>query len=217
MEAASAREFGLPPDKSSGLQKDAKIEAAEEARRHFALGREQGIAEGRELERREQAANLLEFEKATVQQAAQLAKNLARERDRFLRALEPQVAKLALSIASRVLRYEAQTDSLFLIGAARIALGQLTKPATVQIRVPAASAERWTEKIAGFSDLKVKPAVIADPELRLGDCILESDLGVADIGVISQLTEISRGLLNEISAASLAEDLQMVWKSREDA
>ncbi len=106
-------------------------------------------------------------------------------------------------------------DSLFLIGAARVALDQLAQSATVRMRVPVEDAGLWSETIARLADVKVKPAVIGDAELHLGDCILETDLGVADIGAVSQLTEISRVLLNGFSAAAPAGDLQTIWKNQE--
>ena len=59
------------------------------------------------------------------QQLAALVAHFASERDRFLHVVEQEVVKLALAIAARILRREAQMDPLLLTGAVRVALGQL--------------------------------------------------------------------------------------------
>ena len=60
------------------------------------------------------------------------------ERDRYFEAVEHEVVKLALAVAARILRREAQMDPLLLTGAVRVALGQLSASTQVRSRVPAA-------------------------------------------------------------------------------
>ena len=52
---------------------------------------------------------------------------MPQERDRYLHAVEHEVVKLALAVAARILRREAQMDPLLLTGAVRVALGQLSR------------------------------------------------------------------------------------------
>jgi hypothetical protein len=59
-------------------------------------------------------------------QAAELIQSFTQERDRFLHAVEREVVELALAVAARILRREAQMDPLLLTGAVRVALGQLS-------------------------------------------------------------------------------------------
>ena len=63
---------------------------------------------------------------AAPRQAAELCESFAEERDRYLHAVEQEVVRLALAVAARILRREAQMDPLLLTGAVRVALGQLS-------------------------------------------------------------------------------------------
>ena len=122
--------------------------------------------------------------------------SFTRERDRFLQAVEQEVVKLALAVAARILRREAQMDPLLLTGAVRVALGQLAGASEVRLRVPAAEADLWKETIALVPHLTMKLAVEAGEGMRLGDCVIESQVGTVDLGVRSQLGEIERGFFD---------------------
>src|SRR5262249_30280359 len=134
-----------------------------------------------------------------IKEIAEFAEKWEHDRDIYLHALEQETIKLSLSIASRILRREAEMDPLFLLGAVRVSLGQLAETTTVQVRVPADDVDLWSETIAHLPNLRVKPAVIADDKMHLGDCVLETDMGTADLAMGSQLKEIARGLLDEAS------------------
>jgi len=162
----------------------------------FELGRMQGFNEGRIAERLEQAGCCERIDKERIEEAAKLYEQFARERERFLRFIEPQVVKLAVEIASRILRREAQVDPLLLTGSIRIALGQLADRTAVKMRVPASDAQLWSETIDHLPNLRMKPQIVADEDLEQGECELESDAGSADLGLDSQLREIARSLCN---------------------
>lgn len=170
--------------------------AASESAAAFEAGRAQGILEGRQAQKAEQDAALREHETQRIKQAAQLAEQFAHERDHFLQSAEQEVARLALAIAARILRREAQVDPLFLIGAVRVALGQLAETTKVQLRVPSAEAELWTETLSHIPNLRVLPGVVADEHLKPGDCSVETELGSADLGVCAQLGEVERLLFD---------------------
>ncbi len=165
---------------------------AEEARKAFEAGRERGREEAREAGR-EAAANARAQEEHRM---TSLIENFAEARDRYLRAVESEVVKLALAIASRILRREAQMDPLLLTGAVRVALGQLSSTTEVTLRVPAGDLDLWREAIAHIPNLAVKPEVMAGEGLRLGECIVESKVGIVDLGIRSQLGEIERGFFD---------------------
>jgi flagellar assembly protein FliH len=171
---------------------------AEEARRSFEAGRERGLLEGRQAEREAQVAAQSAADQRRMGQAAELIESLAQERDRYLRAVEHEVVELALAVAARILRREAQMDPLLLTGAVRVALGQLSASTQVRLRVPPAELELWTEVIALLPNLAVKPVVIAGEGMRLGDCVIETGLGSVDLGIRAQLGEIERGFFDRV-------------------
>jgi flagellar assembly protein FliH len=173
---------------------------AGEAHRSFEAGREQGRQEGRQAEREAQAATWNSAEEGRVRQVAGLIESFAQERDRYLQAVEQEVVKLALGIAARILRREAQMDPLLLTGAVRVALGQLSGSTEVRLRVPSAELDLWTDVIALLPNLSPKPAVVAGEGMRLGDCAIETTLGSVDLGIRSQLGEIERGFFDRAGA-----------------
>jgi flagellar assembly protein FliH len=178
---------------------DAKL--AEETAKSLEAGRERGRQEGREMERVAQAAAIKNEEERRKQQLAKLVGEFAAARDRFLEDVEHEVVKLALAVAARILRREAQMDPLLLTGAVRVALGQLAGATEVQLRVPVAEMDLWTEAIALLPNLTLKPAVVAGEGMRLGDCVIESKVGTVDLGVRSQLGEIERGFFDRTGAS----------------
>ena len=152
------------------------------------------IEEGREAERAgagrcRRAAE----EKPHPRRPPQLVEKFARQRDRYFQAVEQEVVKLALAVAARILRREAQTDPLLLMGAVRVALGQLAASTEVRLRVPAADLDLWTEAMALLPNLGSKPAGGSRRWDALGECAIETALGTADLGIPAQLAEMERG------------------------
>jgi flagellar assembly protein FliH len=192
---------------------------AEEARRSFEAGCERGRQEGRQAEREAQAVAQASGERGRMRQAAELIESFALERDRYLHAVEHEVVALALAVAARILRREAQMDPLLLTGAVRVALGQLSGSTQVRLRVPAAELDLWTEAIALLPNLALKPAVLAGDEMRLGDCAIETEVGSVDLGLRAQLAEIERGFFDRpggcrAEAAAAANSMECAPESR---
>jgi flagellar assembly protein FliH len=171
---------------------------AEATRRSFEVGRERGREEGRRAERETAAPAAAAEEERHRRQAAELVENFAGERDRYLQTVEQEVVRLALAVAARILRREAQMDPLLLTGAVRVALGQLAATSEIRLRVPAKEAELWKETIALLPRLAVKPLVVAEESMLLGDCAIESKVGSVDLGIRTQLGEIERGFFDRM-------------------
>ena len=174
-----------------------RASTAELAKRSFDAGREQGIREAREMAASEQSGLLQVTNKALVEQSARLASQVKNDCESFLHEAEHELVRLALAIAARILRREAQMDPLSLIGAVRVALGQLAATIQVRLRVPAAESGLWTETLAHIPNLRVKPAVIPDDSMQLGDCRIETEMGSVDLGLHAQLHQMEMALLDE--------------------
>jgi flagellar assembly protein FliH len=193
------REPELPESPSEQEQERQELLAAEcakAAERGHRTGREEGLAEGRAQGREEACGQLqasVEAEKNRfLQQTAALFQSFRDARDGCVHRLEQEAARLALAIAARVLRREAQADPLLLTGAVRIALGQLADSTAVRLRVPAADLAFWQEAMAHLPNLAIRPEVAADLALKLGDCRLETELGSANLSLQSQLDALER-------------------------
>jgi flagellar assembly protein FliH len=177
---------------------DARL--AEEKRRAFEAGREQG----RQAEREAQSGSHAATQQQRTQQVVELIESFAEERDRYMGAVEHEVVKLALAVAARILRREAQMDPLLLTGAVRVALGQLSGSTQARLRVPEAELDLWREAIALVPNLAVRPAISTGEGMRLGDCVIETELGSVDLGIRAQLGEIERGFFDRAGTSGSA-------------
>ena len=175
---------------------------AADTRQAFESGRERGREEGRRAEREALAPTAAAEAERHRRQTAELVENLARERDRYLHAIEQEVVRLALAVAARILRREAQMDPLLLTGAVRVALGQVAATSEIRLRVPAKEADLWKETMAILPKLTVKPLVVAEEGMLLGDCVIESKVGTVDLGIRAQLGEIERGFFDRAGTAN---------------
>ncbi len=205
---AAARESGAKPNEAeTHEQQAARAEAeemlAEERERVLAAGREAGVAEGRAQERKlhEEAARTAEDRRRM--ERAELTGRFDESRERWLREIEPEVVRLALAIAARVLRREAQMDPLLLTGAVRVALGQLSATTRVRLKVPESDLALWTEAMALVPKLTVRPEIVPGEGMRVGDCAIETELGSVELGVRSQLAEIERGFFDKPGAPAV--------------
>jgi flagellar biosynthesis/type III secretory pathway protein FliH len=185
-----------PGNRAEKIINRSEEDLAEISRLSFESGRERGIEEGRLAERNASAATEAKKEENRVHQIAKIAEQFSHERDRFLQALELEVVELALAIAARILRRESQMDPLLLTGAVRVALGQLSHATQVRLRVPSDELDLWCETMDHIPNLSLRPTVLGSDDMRLGDCILETELGSVDLGVRAQLGEIERGFFD---------------------
>jgi len=184
------------PELEERLRAEFDFQLGEETRRAFEAGRQKGVEEGRLTEREVQNSLRAQSEGEKIRQMSQLVINFEQSSQRFMERVEHEVVELALSIAARILRREAQMDPLLLTGAVRVALGQLSGSTKVRLKVPATDLDLWQQAILLLPNLTVKPEVVAGEGMRLGDCLIETQFGSVDLGVRAQLGEIERGFFD---------------------
>lgn len=178
---------------------------AAEKQRSYDSGRARGLEEGRAEERARLAEILAAREAQYKSDLAKVVERFDAASERYLQEAEQEVVRLALAVAARILRREAQMDPLLLTGAVRVALGQLAPTTRIRLRVPQADVALWTEAIALLPKLSTKPEVIAGEGMRTGECVLETDLGSVDLGIRAQLAEIERGFFDRPGSHSGAQ------------
>jgi flagellar biosynthesis/type III secretory pathway protein FliH len=165
-------------------------EVAEQVRQAFEAGNAQGLAMGRRAESEALVAGQAMGEARRHDQVMQAITQFAEEKDKYFHSVEHEVAELALAIAARILRREAQMDPLLLTGAVRVALGQLSHSTEVRLCVPGSEAALWREAIEHVPNLALRPEVVARDSMLTGDCVIETELGSVDLGLRAQLGEI---------------------------
>ena len=170
-------------------QQEAFQRQIEEARRS---AMELVRAECREEVEREIATERERIARVTVQ--------FGREKANYFASAEAEVVKLSLAIAAQVLHREVRLDPLLLKGVVRVALERVKEDSAVVLRVPESAVERWRQELADDKDLM--PQIVGDCQLSDGDCILESSVGNANLGVSAQLEEVERGFFDLLAKRS---------------
>ena len=117
----------------------------------------------------------------------------------ILHKTEQQVVQLAIAIARRIVHREVSLDRGLLATMARVALERLGASASATIRLHpddyAVVMSGRTEAVEGSV-----ATVVADPLVRRGGCLVQSDFGLIDIGIDEQIQEVSAALLGQAEA-----------------
>jgi len=156
---------------------------------------QQAAAEARKMaedtQRREFEAHL-QRERAHISDAIGAFRQ---EQADYYARVEPELVHLILAVAARILHREAQVDPMLLAALAKVAVENLQQRSHVVLRVAPELSATWREYFAlHLPGTKVE--VLEDSQLALHGCILETDLGAADVGIEAQLKEIERGFFD---------------------
>jgi flagellar assembly protein FliH len=135
------------------------------------------------------------------QEIAREKKNVVRaleqwdnERLRYYASAESEVVKLSLAIASRILHREMQIDPVILQGVVRVALEQIRDADAILLRIPETDVREWKECFRDSEHLQLQ--IVGESNMQKGQCVLESSVGVVDLGIRAQMLEIERGFFD---------------------
>jgi flagellar assembly protein FliH len=117
------------------------------------------------------------------------------QRTEYFARVEAEVVQLALAIAAKILHREAQVDPMLVASLVRMAIERLREGSSVTVRVGRGRALWWREYFAGAS-VAWRVEVAEDPNLSEHDCLLDTELGVANFGLDTQLKEVEQGFFD---------------------
>jgi flagellar assembly protein FliH len=117
------------------------------------------------------------------------------QRTEYYARVEAEVVQLALAIAAKILHREAQVDPMLVAALVKMTIGKMREGSSVTVRVAPGSARRWKEYFAGQPSA-AQIEVVEDAELSSHDCLLETELGVANFGLDTQLKEVEKGFFD---------------------
>lgn len=160
-------------------------------------GQQRGFAEGMQAGVQQEAAKWTE----ALARLTQAIEEMSKAKTRFRAEVEEDAVKLALVIARKVLNRELSSDPEALTGLARVALSKLNLRELQRVRVHPADAPA-IEKMLGTASGPRRLEVIPDGTLERGGAIFETDRGMLDASVTTQLGEIERGLADILGGAS---------------
>ncbi|HTJ30421.1 MAG TPA: FliH/SctL family protein [Acidobacteriaceae bacterium] len=199
----------VEPQQRAEIDAQWQARLGEETRQAAEKGLREGFALGLERGREDSSGALREDRERLLQQGGALAAGFEEERGHYFHQAEEELVRLALAIAARILRREAQMDPLLLTGAVRVALGQLAQSTSVRLHVPEADRPLWEEAFARLPNLAQRPAVVGESEMELGACRIETELGSADLSLWAQLKEIERGFFDRVGARGVPGEAEM--------
>jgi flagellar assembly protein FliH len=144
------------------------------------------------------------FDEQLARERAAIAEALAhfsRERVHYFEKVEGEVVQLALSIAAKIMHREAQLDPLLLAAMVRVALEKIERGTGVVLRVHPQKAAEWQRYFAISMRAEDVPEILEDAAQDPEQCVLQTSMGTATVGLEAQLKEIERGLMDILAAA----------------
>lgn len=135
---------------------------------------------------------------SAMDQLQSLVEGLAAYRETLSREIDTIVTQLSLSVAKMLIHREVAQDPDLILGVVREALRQVEDRRRLLIKV---HPEDWEhvkgfepqlrEAMHGIREMEIKE----DAQVRRGGCLIESDSGIVDARIDTQVEEIATGLL----------------------
>jgi flagellar assembly protein FliH len=130
---------------------------------------------------------------ARIQQLGRSIEQLALHRGKVQREAEPELVRLSLAIARRILRRELSVDPEALLGLVKAGLERIESADVHRVRVHPEHAPVLARLLEGAAR---SVEIAADPGLPVGAVIFETSRGSLDTGLETQLKEIERGFVD---------------------
>jgi flagellar assembly protein FliH len=125
-----------------------------------------------------------------------LIETASSERHTLFRRAEPEIVRLALGIAERVLHQQIALDRGVVVEMAKTAIERLIERETVTVRVNPADLERLREhreELIAIADIRTL-RVVEDKRVDRGGVVVETEAGTIDARISTQLDEARKVL-----------------------
>jgi flagellar assembly protein FliH len=189
--AAGAVEAAAAPKKlysesRAPVEANHEAEALRNAEKRVAEAHQRGLQEGEAAAVQRMTGQLT----AKLDQLGRSIEQLAMHRTKIQREAEPELVRLSLAIARRILRRELSVDPEALQGLLKVGLEKIEASEIHRVRVNPEHAAALRTMLQGAA----RPVeVAADSGLPAGAVIFETSRGSIDTGMETQLREIERG------------------------
>lgn len=138
---------------------------------------------------------------AMVRRLATTLDELQALRRDLVRRSERDVADLAMAIARRIVMRELALDQDLLLTMARVALDRLGDVATASIHLHPDDYAAVAASRGAAAAVTSGVEVLADPAVRRGGCVVQSEFGSVDVGAAAQIDELTHALFDEDARA----------------
>ncbi len=167
---------------------------AEEYRKQV---REEAERQGRREGMEQAAADVAEIIKKAEEECAALILKASEERDAVFSGIEPEIFKLSVRIASKILNYELDRNESAYMEMVKKALSGVKFDSNVTLRVNPGEYVRFfkaRDVTLHTPTGAVHSSVVSDPMVEFNGCRIETDMGNVSAGVGDQLSQIAKGL-----------------------
>lgn len=173
------------PDSFQAFEEEAQERSEAAYRYGFGDGKKIGVLEGREEVQR------------TIEQLVNMIQKFENRRSDLLKQSEQMIVQLSLSVAKSILRREARMDPELVKNMVRESLNHVEDRNRVSIKVHPEDyqvIQDYEQEILssahGVKHLEIKEDELIHP----GGCIIESDSGIVDAQLETQLDEIAASM-----------------------
>ena len=161
-------------------------QTSEEGEQRVREAHQRGFREGEAAATHKMAEQM----RIKVEELGRSIEQLALHRAKIQREAEPELVRLALAIARRIMRRELTVDPDSLLGLLKAGLEKIESAEAHRVRVNPEHALMVEALLEGSA----RPIeVTSEPGLPVGAVIFETSRGFIDVGLETQLKEIERG------------------------
>lgn len=192
-ELVGASEYGheevpVPQETLAADQPSAQQATENDFAKRLAEARAEGIAQGlRQAE--------THFADEVAKERGRISKafiEFQQQRSSYYSKVEVELVHLALAIAKKILHRESQIDRMVVAGLVRTTLERMQQKSNVIVRVPPDHVHSWQDYFRDHKGVEI----CGDTNLEPGGCLLETELGLADLGLDAQLKEVEQGFFD---------------------
>ncbi len=133
----------------------------------------------------------------------ELIEGVRSQREAVIASAEPELVRLALAIAERIVHTEVANNRQVVVENVRSALTRLVTREVVTLRVNPADHEtirQYRDSIVAASDME-QLRIVEDKRVDHGGVIVETDAGTIDAKIATQLREAKRAILTDEALA----------------
>lgn len=153
----------------------------------YRLGREKGEAEG---QAKVAAAEKMLAEAEAIRQEA------LTQRDELISGAEGEIVRLVLAIAAKVIKTEIAASREAVLNLVREGISELAGARNIVVRGHPTLTEKLTGEADDLSRLAAgaEISISSEPSFDPGECQIESEYGILDTGVDTQLNNIAKAM-----------------------
>ncbi len=171
--------------------------AQEEIEKAKAEARQEGLSEGRKQGVEQGKQDGYNEIKKNIQESVKIIEDAKLERNKIIKAAEPEVLRLAVKIGREIVKKEINTDQEIVMNILREAIEKISDNEQVVIKV----SHQDLQQVRNNKDLIIdlveakNLSIVADKHVEDGGCMIETKLGYIDARLQTKLELIEQALL----------------------